>query len=112
LKIVIGTKPGSLNGKVVDDRRQSVASAVVALVPNNNLRYRVTHRWVSTDATGAYQFPVVAPGDYLLFAWESIESGGWQDAGVLRDYEPQGKAVHVDEGGKITQDLDAIPARN
>jgi len=111
LKIVIGTNPGGLNGKVTDDRRQPVASAVVALVPNNNLRYRVPHRWVSTDAAGVYQFPVVAPGDYLLFAWESIEPGGWQDAGVLRDYEPQGKAIHVDEGGKITVDLDAIPAR-
>jgi hypothetical protein len=112
LKIVIGINPGGLSGKVMDDRHQPVASAVVALVPNNNLRYHVIHRWVSTDAGGVYQFPVVAPGEYLLFAWESIEPGGWQDAGVLREYEPQGKAIHVDEGGKVTLDLDAIPARN
>jgi len=112
LKIIIGTNPGKLNGKVTDDRHQPLASAVVALVPNNSLRYHVTHRWISTDAAGTYQFPVVTPGDYLLFAWESIETGGWQDAGVLRDYEPQGKAIHVDEGGAISVDLEAIPARN
>jgi hypothetical protein len=112
LKIVIGTNPGVLNGRVTDDRRQLVPSAVVALVPNNHLRYRVTHRWVATDLTGAYQFSAVAPGDYLLFAWESMESGGWQDAGVLRDFESIGRPVHIDEGGKVTLDLSVIPARN
>ena len=97
---------------MTNDQKQPVASAVVALVPDNHLKYRVTHRWVSTDISGAFQFPVVPPGDYLLFAWESIETGGWQDAGVLRDYEAQGKAIHVDEGGQVTMDLPAIPARN
>jgi len=112
LRIVVGTNPGTLEGRVLNDRQQPLASAVVALVPDSALRYRVNHRWVASDAAGAFQFQNVAPGDYLLFAWDSIENGGWQDAGVLRDYESQGKRVHVDEGGKITMDLGAIPARN
>jgi hypothetical protein len=112
LKIVIGTNPGTLDGHVLNDQRQPLASAVVALVPDSALRYRINHKWVSSDASGAFQFKSVPPGDYLLFAWESIESGGWQDAGVMRDYESQGRAIHVDEGGKMTIDISAIPARN
>jgi hypothetical protein len=47
-----------------------------------------------------------------LYAWESIETGAWQDAGVMRDYESQGRAIHVDEGGNVTIDIVVIPARN
>jgi len=112
LKIVIGSNPGALEGHVLNDQRQPLASAVVALVPDNSLRYRINHKWVSSDASGGFQFRNIPPGDYLLFAWETIESGGWQDAGVLRDYEAQGKPIHVDEGGKMTVDIGAIPERN
>jgi len=112
LKIVIGTSPGTLDGHVLNNQRQPLSSAVVALVPDSGLRYRINHKWVSSDASGAFQFKSVPPGDYLLYAWESIETGAWQDAGVMRDYESQGRAIHVDEGGNVTTDIVVIPSRN
>ena len=51
----------------------------------------------------------VIPGDYTLFAWERIENTAYMDPDFLGRYEDQGKAVHVEEDGHVTLQLDVIP---
>jgi hypothetical protein len=52
----------------------------------------------------------VTPGDYTLFAWEQMERGSYLDPDFLGQYEDRGQAVHLEEGGHVTVQLDAIPA--
>jgi len=63
--------PGAIYGKVVDDRGDSVANALVQLVRDpiiNGRRHASTYAWGRTDDRGNYRFGPVAPGRYYLIA--------------------------------------------
>jgi len=51
----------------------------------------------------------VVPGDYKVFAWEVVESNAWTDADFLRNYENNGAAVRITEGGRAAADVQVIP---
>lgn len=110
LEIVIGTNPGSIEGRVLTNRRQPAGSVWVALLPDNKLRFRVDHRFTSTDVDGRFQLENVPPGDYKVFAWEDIEKLAWQEPRLMRPYESLGASVHIDEGRKTTIEFSAIPS--
>jgi len=112
IEVVIGTDAGTLEGRVINDRQQAVGSIWVSLIPDSSLRYRVNHKFVSTDTNGRFQLQGLAPGDYHLFAIEDAEIGSWQDPGFMRDYESRGTAVHISPNGKIAIDVVSIPPRN
>jgi hypothetical protein len=61
-----------------------------------------------TDSTGKFTIRGVPPGDYKLFAWNSIEQFSWFDPEVLRTDESKGKPVHVLESANQTIELRAI----
>jgi hypothetical protein len=48
------------------------------------------------------------PGDYKVFAWEIVESNAWTDADFLRNYENNGTAVRITEGGHGAADVQVI----
>jgi hypothetical protein len=109
LLIVIGTNPGALEGRVVNGNGQPVPASTVVMVPEGGLKFRVDHKVAFTDASGAFQIQGVPPGDYQVYAFEQIEKGDWQNPTIMRPFEGQGKPLHVNEGGKGTIDLVAIP---
>jgi len=102
LTIVIGARPGSLEGRVVDDRQQPAHGTTVVLIHDNTLRYRVDERFVFSDASGRFEFPNLAPGNYKLFAWESIDRGAWQDPEFMRNVENRGVPVRIEEGARAS----------
>jgi hypothetical protein len=112
LEIVIGTNPGALDGRVMTTRQQAAASVWVALLPDNKLKFKVDHRFTSTDLEGRFKFDNVPPGDYQLYAWEDIEKLAWQEPRLMRPYESRGTAIHIDEGRKTTIEFAAIPSTN
>jgi len=109
LVIIVGTNPGALEGRVTDGAGQPVRAAAVVMIPEGGLKFRVDHKFAFTDGSGAFQIPGVPPGSYQVYAFEQIERGNWQDPRVMGQYEGRGKPVHVDEGGKVTLDVVAIP---
>jgi hypothetical protein len=112
LVVVLGTNPGTLEGRVIDVRQQPVAAATVVLIPDGGIRFRVDHRFTSTDASGRFQLQSVPPGNYKLFAWEEVDKGDWQDPDFVRDYESLGKPVRIEEGGKHANfEVAAIPPK-
>ena len=96
--IIVGRKPASFEGQVVDDRKQPIPGATVVLVPENGLEYRIDHPVTVADASGRFQFPSVVPGDYKIFAWDNVEKGAWQDRGYIGRYENRASPIHFDEG--------------
>ena len=112
LEIVIGTNPGALEGRVLNEQRQPAGAVWVALIPESKLRFRFDHKYTSTDADGKFEIGNIPPGDYKVFAWEDIEKLGWQEPTLVRPYEGRGLPVRIEEGKKMSVDVTSIPAVN
>jgi len=110
LELVLSPGAGRLDGTVESDD-QPVPAVSVVLVPDGKRRAQPNYyRQAMTDPLGRFAMRNVAPGDYTLFAWEQIERGAYMDPDFLGQYEDRGKAVHVEEDGHLSLQLDVIPA--
>jgi hypothetical protein len=112
LEIVLGNTPGTLDANVLDDRQMPVAAVTVALVPQGaqERRYDI-YRSATTDASGHIRLESVVPGEYRIYAWESVENGAWTDPDFMRNYENDGTAVRIGDGGSSTVNVRLIPYR-
>jgi hypothetical protein len=113
LDIVLGNAPGMVEATVVDDRQMPVPAVTVALVPVSaaqEKRYEI-YRSATTDSSGKITLQNVVPGDYRIFAWESVENGAWTDPTFMRAFQNSGVAVRVTEGGRASADVRVIPYR-
>jgi Carboxypeptidase regulatory-like domain len=108
LVIVIGSNPGTISGRVLDDGLRPTPGATIVMVHDSGLRYRVNEKTSSSDSSGRYEFTNVPPGNYKLFAFESIERGAWQDPERMRSFESRGVASRLEEGGKVSLDVPLI----
>ena len=114
LDIVIGANPGSLQGQVVNDRREPIVGAVVTLfanAPEDRLYRTDMYKVTSTDTAGRFQLPGLRPGDYKVFAWENIERGTWIDSTFLREHEDRGIVVRIEEGQLQTTNIPVVSMR-
>jgi hypothetical protein len=108
LTIVIGTRPATLKGRVLDDRGQPSTGSTVVLVHDDELRYRVQERFTSSDASGQFEFENLAPGNYKVFAWTTVDRGAWHDPEYMRNFESLGSPLKVEEGGRNSLDVRVI----
>jgi hypothetical protein len=111
LNVVIGLNPGSLQGQVLNDRREPSIGAVITIFANDpaDRLYRTDmYKVSSTDTAGRFQLQGLRPGDYRVFAWENIEKGTWIDSAFLRQYEERGMTIHIDEGQTQTSTFAVI----
>ena len=110
LSIVLSTKGGQLEGKLVDALSQAARGQPVTLIPDQNRDRYELYKTVTTDTDGRFTFRGVAPGSYKVFSWESLEPNAYFDREVLAQYESHGKPVRIQESSKETIDLKFIPA--
>ena len=87
------------------------ASGVQAvLIPDQDRTRQDLYKMANTDPEGRFTLRGITPGDYRLFAWEDIEPFSYFDATSLRQYEQQGKLVHIKEAASDSVDVKIIPA--
>lgn len=111
LDIKLSPRVAEVSGRITDNALKAAAGARVVLAPDRARHRRDLFRQAATDANGNYRFTNVWPGDYRLFAWESIEANSWHDPEVLKEFERNGQPVRVRESGSETADARLIPAR-
>jgi hypothetical protein len=110
LELVVSAGAARIDG-TVSNGEEYLPGASVVLVPDGKQRSQPNYyRQAVTDQLGRFAMRNVVPGDYTLFAWEQIERGAYMDPDFLGQYEDRGKAVHVEEGGHSSVQLDVIPA--
>jgi len=97
LEITLAFGRGRVEVTVTDAKLQPVRSGRVVAVPER-ARFRVDlFRSLSPDENGRSAFPALPPGDYKIFAWESVEEYGWFDPDLLARSEGRAASVHVSD---------------
>ena len=99
-EIVISRNVGEIDGVIVDDRMQPVPGVQAVLIPDLRTRTEL-YKTATTDQTGRFVMRGVTPGDYRLFAWETLETNGYFDPDVMRRSDALGKVVQVGESAKL-----------
>lgn len=113
LDLVASANGGVIDGVAVDAKGDPVANAVIVAVPELRLRARVErYRKTVSDQSGRFTLHGVVPGEYTLFAWESVEGEAYYNPEFLKNFEGQGSALHVGEGDRKTIQVEAIPDEN
>jgi hypothetical protein len=106
----------SANGAVTEgiatnQKDEPAADAVVVAVPEARFRtHPDRYRKAVSDQSGHFILRGLPPGDYTLFAWESVDGEAYYNPEFLKSYEGQGKALNLTEGERKSLQLRVIPA--
>lgn len=106
--LVLTTQTGSVEGVATGRAGDPAANATVVLVPTNARKRTAFYKILVTGADGKFRFQEIPPGDYKVFAWDDVETGAWQDADFIRQYESRGHAVHISESSNDELQLSVI----
>jgi hypothetical protein len=110
VEVLLSTRGALVSGNVADIEGKPVASARVALVPMQNRRDNLAlYKSTVSNESGRFTINGILPGEYKLFAWESIPANAWMIADALAPYEQRGKAVTIATGTPASADLIIIP---
>ena len=111
LALVVSANGAVAEGLASNQNDQPVADAVVVAVPEARFRsHPDRYRKALSDQSGHFSLRGLPPGDYTLFAWESVDGEPYYNAEFLKSYEGQGKALHVSEGLRVSVQIKTIPA--
>ena len=111
LDLLVSANGAVVEGVAVDHKGEPVANALVVAVPEPRLRSRTDHyRKTVTDQSGRFTLRGVRPGEYILFAWETVEGDAYYNSDFLKSYEQRGTALQLSEGARKNLQLEIIPA--
>jgi hypothetical protein len=110
VEIVLSGGAGTVTGVVQDGPTKVFPGATVVLVPEARRRdNQALYVAGTSDASGKFTLRGVAPGDYKVFAWESIPTFAYQNAAFIAKHEERGKLVHVGPAGTASAEVTVIP---
>jgi hypothetical protein len=98
IEVVFAPATGTVTGNV------SVGGATVVAMGANGSYH------AKSAADGSFKITDVPPGDYLVYAWESIPMFEWQDPAVLQRAAGKWVRVHLDDGGNVSVNPTLLPA--
>ncbi len=102
-EITLAADAGKIEGTVTGKDDQPGLGATAVLVPEPRFRTRSDlFQTATTDQYGRFEFGMVPPGEYKVFAWDDVEPGIWNDPAFLKDYEKNGEPVTVGAKGHET----------
>ena len=112
LDLMASANGGTIDGVAGNQDDEPVADAVIVAVPEARFRnHQDRYRKAVSDQSGHFSLRGLPPGDYTLFAWQSIDGEPYYNPEFLRNYEDRGKAMRVREGNRVSVQLKAIPPR-
>ena len=109
LEVQVSSKGARIQGTVLDALRKPVPTARIALVPERSRRQNLLlYKAAVSDSKGSFTMSGVAPGQYSLFAWESLPGTAYMNAEFMAPYETKGQAVTITEGAVANTEVKLI----
>ena len=85
------------------------STARIVLVPERSRRQnQLLYKTAISDSKDAFTITGVAPGQYKLFAWESVPGTAYMSAEFMAPYEMYGQAITITEGSVANTELKLI----
>ena len=95
---------------MIDAGGKPVEETTVVLVPDAARRHRPDqYRVSSSGPDGQFSLGGIPPGDYKVFAWDSVETNAWVNADFMSNYEEFGAAVSFGANAKTSAQIRVIP---
>jgi hypothetical protein len=109
--LVASANGAAIDGVVANAKGEAQANATVVAVPEARFRSRIDrYRKTVSDQSGHFVLHGLPPGEYTLFAWESVDGDAYYNSEFLKSYEGQGKVLRVSESDRKSLQLAVIPA--
>src|SRR5215469_10446709 len=117
LEITLSSRAAQVSGVVFNSDSLPAAGVTVVLIPEVTRRsYKEYYKSATTDQNGKFSIKGIAPGDYKLFSWDSVEGnewsdGNWFDTAWLKLFEAKGESIHLGEAETKSVDLTLIETK-
>ena len=109
IEILMRTNSGSVEGMVLRKDQKPAPGATVTLVPETQRRQNPALYSVGrTDAQGKFTFSTVPPGNYKVFAWETVQGAAYQNPAFIEKFEQRGIAVAILPGTRSNANVGLI----
>lgn len=109
--VIASANGGVVEGVVTNEKGEAAPNAVVVAVPEASLRSRLDRfRKAVSDQRGMFILRGISPGEYSVFAWESVEGEAYYNPEFLKTYEGKGTALRVEEGERKSLQVVVIAA--
>jgi hypothetical protein len=109
LEVRVSSKGAKIRGTVLDLLRKPVPAARVVLVPERSRRQnQALYKVAVSDSKGTFTMTGTAPGQYSLFAWESVPGTAYLSPEFMAPYETKGQAVTITEGAVANTEVTLI----
>lgn len=110
-EIVFGSDPARIAGVVVNSGGDAVPGAVVtALAEPADDEFAGLSRTVTADQYGQFRIDALAPGEYILHAWEDLEPGSNRDPEIRKRAERYARTVKLKAKEQAEVSLTMAPA--
>lgn len=113
LEVMLSDKSATLSGVVTDASGEPVRVAQVMLAPATPELERVSRlvKGTVSGAGGTFRFEGVAPGQYVVLAFEDAEPGLAEDPEYRAEFAASATSVNLTPSGVRTIEVRAVPAR-
>lgn len=103
LEVRLGASEASVSGPLMDSDGKAAPGAWALLVPQPRMAFRT--RMARADQTGVYRLEAVAPGEYLLLAFDDLDANRTEDEEYLKPHLSRAKRVKVEGSAKQSVEL-------
>lgn len=111
LNLVCATDVGQIQGSVQNENGEPAAQVMITIVPDDEHQGRLDlHYQLMSDQNGKFDYHDMAPGDYKVFAWESMDYEVMQLPEFRKAFESRAASVTISPGGNASVQVKVIPA--